>query len=250
MATAQREHDDTLAVAAVLLAILWLGPLAVACAVLAMRSAARAGRARPQYAVLALVLGIAGTVAWLGFLTAPPLPTAARTTSAAAAESVAYAALPGVVELAPAAADLAGTARGDAEPEAAPLLDQASALLGTLPSRAGGYASEGFTPADTTGALESYKARFVAPDGDVVVVRVGRWGTSDEASAHVAVAARAAADRPGADLRPTRVVPGGTRVAAQGTATYLWADFTTTVEVTGDRRAARGVAAGLDAGAS
>ena len=246
MATAQREQDDTLAVVGVLAAVLWLGPLAVACALLALRSAARAGRSRPRYAALALVLGLVGTVAWVGYLVAPTAPLAARSASAStSADVVAYAALPGVAELAPAAARDAGTARGDAEPEGAPLADQSSALLGALPTQAGGYLSVGFEPTQTPGALEAYRAHFVEPSGDDVVVTVARWGTTDEAGAHVAVAGREAADRAGVPLRGTRVVAGASRVVADGAATYLWADFTTTVEVAGDRRGARAVAAGI-----
>lgn len=244
MATAQREHDDTLAVAGVLAAVLWLGPVAVACALLALRGAARAGRSRPRYAALALVLGLAGTGAWLGYLAAPTTPLAVRSASTSA-DVVAYAALPGVAELAPAAAREAGTARGDAEPEGVPLADQSSALLGALPMEASGYVSEGFVPTRTPGALESYGAHFVAPGGDVVVVTVARWGTTDEAGSHVTVAGGAAAERAGVPLRDTRVVPGASRVVADGEATYLWADFTTTVEVAGDRRGARAVAAGI-----
>lgn len=244
MATAQREQDDTLAVVGVLAAVLWLGPLGVACALLALRSAARAGRSRPRYAALALVLGLVGTGAWVGYLAAPTAPLAARSASASA-DVVAYAALPGVAELAPAAARDAGAARGDAEPEGAPLADQSSALLGALPTQAGGYLSVGFEPTQTPGALEAYRAHFVAPSEDVVVVTVARWGTTDEAGAHVAVAGREAADRAGVPLRGTRVVAGASRVVADGAATYLWADFTTTVEVAGDRRGARAVAAGI-----
>lgn len=261
MATAEREQTDTLAVTGVLLGILWLGPLAVICALAATRRAARAGRPRPRFARLALALGLLGTAAWLAYLLAPALPPTVPTTSALTTTSAAYVPADEVrdgesatrstrmAETEP-LADAATLA--DAEPEGAPLVDQASALLDALPAETAGYATPGFVPTIQPGALEAYRARFVtvASGGGDVIVTVTRWGTTDEASAHAAGVAQRTADRAGRPPTSVELAPGtvASRVVSARTATYLWADFTTTLEITGERHGARVVARGVAGG--
>ena len=269
MATAEREHTDALALTGVLLGILWLGPLAVVCAVAATRRAARAGRPRPRFAGLALVLGLLGTGAWVAYLLAPPLPATVATTSAVTTASAAY--VPAHEDrdgdassrsdrVADANADAEAEAAADAvtlsdsEPEGAPLVNQTSALLDVLPVEAAGYATGGYAPTTQAGALEAYRARFVAPTSDAgdVIVTVTRWGTTDEASAHAAGVEQRAAARAGRAPRTIDLAPGtvASRVVSTRTATYLWADFTTTVEITGERVGARAVARGVAGGRS
>ena len=263
MATAEREHTDALALTGVLLGILWLGPLAVICAVAATRRAARAGRPRPRFAGLALVLGLLGTGAWVAYLLAPPLPATVATTSAVTTASAAYvpahedrdgdaSSRSDRVADADAAAD--AVTLSDSEPEGAPLVNQTSALLDVLPVETAGYATGGYAPTTQAGALEAYRARFVAPTSDAgdVIVTVTRWGTTDEASAHAARVEQRAAARAGRAPRTVDLAPGtvASRVVSTRTATYLWADFTTTVEITGERVGARAVARGVAGGRS
>lgn len=265
MATAEREHTDTLALTGVLLGILWLGPLALICAVAATRRAARAGRPRPRFAGLALVLGLLGTGAWVAYLLAPPLPATVATTSAVTTASAAYvpahedrdgdaSSRSDRVADAEAEAEADAVTLSDSEPEGAPLVNQTSALLDVLPVETAGYATDGYAPTTQAGALEAYRARFVAPTSDAgdVIVTVTRWGTTDEASAHAAGVEQRAAARAGRAPRTVDLAPGtvASRVVSARTATYLWADFTTAVEITGERVGARAVARGVAGGRS
>ncbi|QIK84012.1 DUF4190 domain-containing protein [Sanguibacter sp. HDW7] len=242
------------AVASVVAGVLMTGPVALVLGVASL--VARPAAAVRRLAIVGCALGILGTAAWglwgaslqgdvVPSAAAAPVPTPVRlalpstaiTTEMVTEDSLGYrseatekASTGGTVTI----EDLDGMTE-------VPVLGTGTGLVLSLPLEIEKFATDGWTVVVDDGATESMQATFTR-NGTAVAVVVTLHPTSTDAEAMAAGIVR---DRlEGADTTEgkTLAAEGGAivrRVVHDGRTTFVWSEFTASVEVDGPTGAAR-----------
>lgn len=256
---AEGERDGArTAVASVVTGILMVGPVAFVLAVLSLVT--RPAGAVRRLAVTGCVLGLVGTAAW--GLWAMNLQSGPAVAAPAAAPTQVQLALPDGYEVEtsdevePDASVRASHKAAAAEAAGAESTDQALDLDGTtdvpvlgtgarlaynLPLKVGAFTTDAWLPHPGGSGTEAVSATF-ARDGMAVVVVVRLHANATDAESTLADVVRERLSHEKAKEGKELESDGGARVrrvARGGATTFVWSDFTTSVEIDGPTKAAR-----------